>query len=164
MMNSRPQDPRARAGLVALLGLEVVEDQRQVAVGAHDLGHVGGDDLLVRHREDQIRALAVVQLEQLVDAVAARALPQLGGQQDRHQQLVPADRVHLLAHDSDDPLVHAPAGGHPRPQPGADLADQAGAHHQLVRHRLGVGGRLALGGQEVLGQPGHGCRSLDGRG
>ena len=51
----------------------------------------------------------------------------------------------------DDALVHPPAGRQPRPQAGADLADEAGADHQLVRQRLGVGGRLALGGQQKLG-------------
>ena len=57
MMNSRVRStPGARARLVALLGLEVVEDQRQVAVGAHDLGDVEGDDLLVRQREHQLGA------------------------------------------------------------------------------------------------------------
>ena len=44
---------------------------------------------------------------------------------------------------------HPVAGRQPGPQPGAELADQPGAHHQPVRDRLGVGGVLAQGGQEV---------------
>ena len=47
-----------------------------------------------------------------------------------------------------------PAGSQ-RPQAGADLADQAGADQQLVRERLGVGGRLLLGREEVAGESGH---------
>ena len=61
MMNSRVRStPGARARLVALLDLEVVEDQRQVAVGAHDLRDVEGDDLLVRHRQHEVGARAIV--------------------------------------------------------------------------------------------------------
>ncbi len=152
---ARAQHPGARARLVALLDLEVVEDQRQVAVGAHGLRDVRGDGLLVGHREHELGALAVLQLEELLDRVAPGLAPRLGGLQHGHQQLLPADRVHLLADDSHDALVHAPAGGQPAPHAGADLADQPGADHQLVRDRLGVGGGLLLGGQQVLGEAGH---------
>ena len=146
MMNSRVRSTPARGrGLVALLDLEVVEDQRQVAVGAHDLRDVEGDRLLVGHREHELRALAVGELEQLFDLQPPGLAPQLGRLQHRHQHLLPADRVHLLADDRLDALVHAPAGGQPRPHAGAHLAHQAGAHHQLVRDRLGVGGGLLLG-------------------
>src|SRR6185437_14856146 len=75
--------------------------------------------------------------------------------QHRHQELLAADRVHLLAHDLNDPLVDAPAGRQPAPQSRSDLANQAGADHQLVRDRLRVGGGLALSGKEILGEPGH---------
>jgi hypothetical protein len=158
MMNSRVRRTPARPRLVALLGLEVVEDQRQVAVGAHDLRHVQRDDLLVRHRQHHVGAPAVLELEQLVDVVATRPLPRLGRVQDRHQELVAADRVELLAHDLHDLLVHPPAGRQPGPQAGADLADQARAHHQLVRQRLRISGGLLLGGQEIDGQAGHAAR------
>ncbi|GBD46661.1 hypothetical protein HRbin41_01491 [bacterium HR41] len=46
------QKPRARAGLVASLQLELVEDQRQLAVGAHLARHVPGNGLFVRHRQN----------------------------------------------------------------------------------------------------------------
>ena len=68
-----------------------------------------GDDLLVRHRQHHVGAAAVLELEQLVDLVAAGAPPRLGRVQHRHQHLLAADRVHLLAHDLHDPLVHPPA-------------------------------------------------------
>ena len=148
---ARAQQPRARARLVALLDLEVVEAERQLAVGAHHLCDVLRDRLLVRHRQHVLRALAVLELEQLGDPVPAAALPQLCGQHHRHQQLLAADRVHLLADDLHDVLVHAPAGRQERPQARADLADQARADHQLVRERLSVRGRLLLGRQEVGG-------------
>ena len=122
-MNSRVRStPGARARLVALLGLEVVEDLRQVAVGAHLARDVEGDALLVGHREHQVGAAAVLELEQLVDVVAAGALPQLRRLQHRHQHLLRADRVHLLADDLLDLAVRPPAGRQEGPQPGADLA------------------------------------------
>jgi hypothetical protein len=143
---ARPQDRRAGPRLVALLRLEVVEDLRQVAIGAHDARHVERHVLLVRHREDEVGALAVLQLQQLRDRVAARALPQLRGVQHGHQHLEPADRVHLLADDLHDVLVHAPARRHPRPEARSELPDHAGADEQLVRQRLRVCGRLLLSG------------------
>ena len=70
---ARAQDAGARSRLVALLGLDVEEHQRQVAVGAHLARDVRRDALLVRHRQDHRRPLAVLELEQLVDRVAARS-------------------------------------------------------------------------------------------
>ncbi len=78
MMNSRtPQKPAAGARLVALLDREVVEHLRQLAV-ALDLARVERDRLLVRHREDELAPVAVLELEDLGDGVAARRLPELG--------------------------------------------------------------------------------------
>ena len=106
---ARPQQPGARARLVAFLRLEVVEDLGQVAVRAHLARDVPGDVLLVRHREHQVGAAPVLELEQLVDVVAARSLPQLRRLEDGHQHLPRADRVELLADDLLDPPVRPPA-------------------------------------------------------
>ena len=116
---ARAQQAGARARLVALLGLEVVEQLRQVAVGAHLARDVEREVLLVRHREDQFGAAAVLQLEDLVDVVAAGLLPQLGGLEHGHQHLPRADRIHLLAHDLLGPAVGPPAGREEGPEPGA---------------------------------------------
>ena len=56
-----------------------------------------------------------------------------------------ADRVHLLADDLDDLLVHAPPERQERPEAGAHLSDEAAAHEQLVARGLRVGGSLAQG-------------------
>ena len=56
-----------------------------------------------------------------------------------------ADRVHLLADDLLDLPVDAPAERQERPQAGADLADEAAAHEQLVADRLGVRRRRRAG-------------------
>ena len=88
---ARAQQPGARPRLVAPLGLEVVEAERELAVGAHDVRDVERHDLLVRQRQHHLGAAAVLQLEDLVDVVAPAALPQLGRVEHRHQQLLAAD-------------------------------------------------------------------------
>ena len=154
-MNSRTRiRPAARTRLVAVLRLEVVEHLRQVAVRL-DLPRVEGDRLLVRHRQDELAVVAVAQLEDLGDLVAAGRLPELCGREHRHQHLLRADRVHLLADDLGDLLVHAPAERQKRPEPGAHLADEGAADEQLVADRLGVGGVLTQGRKEELGGPPH---------
>ena len=150
-----PQHPRARPRLVALLGLDVEKHQRQVAVGADLAGDVVRHALLVGHREDHRRPPAVLELEQLVDRVAARLLPVLGRLEDGHQHLLASDRLHLLAQDLLDLADRAPPGREVGPEPGAELADQPGPHHQPVRGRLGVGGRVPQRRYERLAPAGH---------
>ena len=41
--------------------------------------------------------------------------------------------------------MNAPTGRQPRPQAGAELADQAGADAEYVGERLRIGWRLTLG-------------------
>ena len=141
----------ARARLVALLRLEVVEHLRQVAVRL-DLARVKGHRLLVRHREDELPVVAVTQLEHFGDVVAAGRLPELGRSQNGHEELLRPDRVHLLADDPDHLLVDAPTEREKRPDAGADLADESAADEQLVADRLRVGRSLAQRRQEQLGR------------
>ncbi len=154
------QDSGARARLVALLGLDVEEHQRQVAVGAHVAGHVGGDRLLVGHRQHHRRALAVLELEQLLDRVAPGLLPGLGRLQHRHQHLLAADRLHLLADDRLDLPLRPPPRRQVGPKPGSELADQPSPHHQLVRDRLRIRGRVLEGRQEGLGEAAHAAKPI----
>ena len=143
------QEAAARPRLVAVLGLEVVPELRQLLVRL-DLARVERERLLVRQRQDEPPAGAVGDVEDLGDLVAARRLPQLDRRQHRHEQLLRADRVHLLADDLLDLAVDAPAERHERPEARADLADEAAADEQLVADRLGVGRRVAQGRQEEL--------------
>jgi hypothetical protein len=106
-------------------------------------------------REDVLGVLAVAELEQLVDSVAAASLPVGGRLEHGHQHLLTADRGHLLADDRLDPRDHPMAGGQVGPQPRPELADQPGADHQPVREGLGIGRVLAQGRQEELGEAGH---------
>src|SRR5262249_46717656 len=66
-------------------------------------------------------------------------LPDLGRMEDGHRDLLPADRVHLLADDRvdlvDDPLPERQVDVDPR----GELADEPGPDHELVTDRLSVG-------------------------
>ena len=149
-MNSRVRStPPLRPRLVALLDLDVVPDLRQVAIAADRLRGVQRDDLLVRDREHELAIGAVAQVEDDVDVVAPRALPDLRRVQHRHQHLLPADAIHLLADDLLHALLDPPAERQPRPHAGADLLDHAGAHEQLVALGDRVAGRVAQGREQV---------------
>src|SRR6185437_12237312 len=73
---AQPDQTLPRTRLVALLDRHVVEHLRQLPV-ALQLAGVEGDRLLVGHREDEVRALAVLEPEDLLDVITARLLPEL---------------------------------------------------------------------------------------
>src|SRR5438132_8139363 len=127
----------ARARLVAIRGLEVVPDLRQLPVRP-EFAAVERDRLLVRQRQDEVAARAVLEPEELRDADPAGRLPELGGRQHRHEDLLRAEGVQLLADDLLDLPMDAPAERHERPEAARDLADEAAAHEELVRCGLRV--------------------------
>ena len=110
--------PAARPRLVAVLGLEVVPGLRQLPV-ALELARVEGERLLVRQREHEPPARAILHVEDLGDLVAPGRLPELDGRQHGREPLLRADRLHLLADDLLDLAVHAPAERRERPEAGA---------------------------------------------
>ena len=87
----------------------------------------------------------------LADGVPAAALlPELRRLQHRHEHLLAADGVHLLADDLLDLLHDAPAGRQEHVDAGGELAHEARADHELVAHGLRAGGILFDGGQKQL--------------
>ena len=148
------EQPCARPRLVPILRLEVVEHLREIAVRA-DLTRVERDRLLVRHREHEALVVPVGELEDLRVLVTAGRLPELGRRQHRHQHLLGADGVHLLADDLDDLLVDAPAERQERPHAGAHLADVGAADEQLVTDRFRIGRILPERREEELGRARH---------
>ncbi len=149
---ARAQDAALGPRLVALLGLEVVPHLRQLLVAVDLARGEPGDDLLVGHRQRHVGALAVLETEHLAaDGVPAAALlPELRRLQHRHEHLLAADRVHLLADDLLDLLHDAPAGRQVHVDAGGELAHEAGADHELVAHGLRAGRILFDGGQKQL--------------
>ena len=147
-------DPEARPHLVPELPLDVVEHARQLAValdrGPEDLG----DQLLVGGAVEHVAAVTVGDAQHLraVGIVAARLAPQVGRLDGRHQHLLGAGAVLLLAHDPLDLLEHPQAQRQPGVDAGAGLAHHAGAQHQPVRNDLGLGGGLLERRHEIGGK------------
>ena len=99
------------------------------------------------HRENDLGAPPVLELEQLVDVVAPAVFQSSAGLSSGSSPSRAADGVHLLAHDLFHLPVHPPARGQTGPQTRTQLTNHPGPHHQSVRGRLGVRGGLARGGQ-----------------
>ena len=108
-----------------------------------------GDDLLMRWPQAEGALVAVGKAQQFgaVLLPAPRFLPQLGGLDHRHQQLQGAAAVHLLAHDLLDPPQYLEAQRQPGVEPRGQLADHAGAQHELMADGFGAAGNFAGGGQ-----------------
>ena len=148
------QEAGARAGLVAVLVLDLVDRERQVLVRGVQVLHEQGEDLLVGGRQQVVGVLAVLQAEQALAVLgpAVRDLVGLTRQQGREVHLVRARRGHLLADDLLDPRLDAEADRQPREDARRLPADVAGAHEQAVAGHLGVGGIFAEGAEEVVGE------------
>ncbi len=146
-------EPEARADLVAELRLDLVEVHRQFAVRADVAADEVGDHFLVRRPEAEVAVVAVLHPQQFLAVLlpAAALLPQFGGAEGRHQDLLRAGAVHLLAHDLFDLAHDAQAERQQVVDAARQLADHAGPHHQLVAHDLGVGGILLQGGDQRFG-------------
>ena len=155
---ARAHHAEARADLVAELGLDLVEVDRQLLVAGQLLAGEIGDRLLGRRAVAVFLLLAVADLQQLAAELlpAAGFLPQLARLDGGQQQFDRAGAVHFLAHHALDLAQHAQAQRGPRVQAGGELADHAGAQHQLVADQLGVG-RGFLGGTQV--EPGKAHRT-----
>ncbi len=153
---ARAHDAEARADLVAELGLDLVEVDRQLLVALELVAREIGDDFLVRRAVAVPGVLAVLELEQLSAEFlpASGFVPELLRLDRRHQQLDRAGAVHLLAHDRFDLAHHAQPERRPRVDAGRELAHHAGAQHQLVADDFGVG-RYFLDGREMKAREAH---------
>ncbi len=131
----RAHEAEARPRLVAVLPLDLVDRQRQLAVGRDDaLGDVGEDLLGGRpHRELALGAVLEAEHVRAHHVPAARRAPQLGGLEDRRDDLLRARAVHLLADDLLDLLQRAHAERQVGVETARNLAHQARAHEQAVR-------------------------------
>ena len=95
------QDARTRTLLVAVLGLNLVQGDREVLVrGVHVLDG-RGEHFLVRRAQQHVCALAVLETEEVIPVLgpAVRELVGLARQQRREEHFLAADGIHLLAHN-----------------------------------------------------------------
>src|SRR5262249_59010168 len=152
-----------RPALVPELHLDLVEVLREVAVGADFTPHEIRHDLLVGRPEAEVAVVAVLQAKELAPVLlpAAALLPQLGRDDGRHEDLLRAGPVHLLAHDRLEPTDGTEPEWEEIVDAARHLADHAGTEHEPVAHDLRVRGILAQSRDEQPGEPGHvpGCSS-----
>ena len=151
---ARAHHAEARADLVAELGLDLVEVDRQLAVALELAARDVGDDLLVGGPEHHVAVVAVLEPQQLrPELVPAPGLdPELRRLRDRHRDLEGAGPVHLLADHALDLAQHAQAHGQPGVEAAREAPDEAGAQHQPVAHDLGVGRDFLEALDRILGQ------------
>jgi hypothetical protein len=150
------QDPGTRTGLVAVLGLDLVRNQRKVLVGAVLPLDRQREQLLVGGREQVVVATTVLKPEQAVAVFGPPVghLIRSPWEQRGEQNLLSANGIHLVADDTLDPAQHPQPEWQPAVQPRPDWADVAGPDQQLVARHLGVGRVVAQGAQEQLGHAG----------
>ena len=144
------QQACSRANLVSILGLDLVDRQRQILVGAVEVLDRQREHLFVCGAQQVVRTLAVLEPEDVLAVLgpATGRLEGLLGQQRREAQLLGSDGVHLLAHDGLDVAQHLQPQGQPGVDAGSNTADVAGANQQPVTGQLRIGRVLAQGSQE----------------
>ena len=138
---ARAHHAEARADLVAELGLDLVEVDRQLPVALQLPPREVGHDFLVGRPQHHVAVVAVLEAQQLrpEQVPAARLDPQLAGLGDRHRDLERPGAVHFLADHALDAAQHAQAHRQPGIEAARDPADQAGAQHQPMAHDFGLG-------------------------
>lgn len=102
-------EPGAGARLVAELRLDLIEHEGQLAIGLDLMPREVRHDLFVRHTQHHGASRAIVEAGHLGSDVliATRLLPDLRRLHDGHEDLLPVDRVHLLADDRRDLVERA---------------------------------------------------------
>ena len=98
---ARAHHAEARANLVAELGLDLIEIDRQLLVAAQLAARDVGDHFLMGRTVREFAVVPILEAQQLrpVFGPAAGFLPQFCRLNCRHDELQGARPVHLLAHD-----------------------------------------------------------------
>ena len=136
----RAHQSETRTRLVAEFRLDLIDVERQLAVGRNDVRHEVGHFLLGGRTHRHIALGAVFEAEHVRAhrVPAPGLLPKLGGLQRGHENLARAGGVHLLTHYLLDFLERAHPQRHESEKPRSRLAADPGAHQELVRIDFGV--------------------------
>ena len=148
------QQTRAGARLIAVLGLNLVQVDRQVLVGGVQVLHQQGEHFLVGGRQQHVCTLTVLEAEEVIAVLvpAVSCLVGLAGQQCGEVNFLRADGVHLFTDDVLDLAQYLQAQGQPGVHAGGCAADVTGADQQLVAGDLSVYGVLAQSAHEEVGK------------
>ena len=143
----------ARALLVAEFPLNMIENLRQIAIGANVGAEDFRDHLLVGRAIQHLPLVPIFDAQHFgaIRVVTAALAPEIGKLQRRHQEFDRAGTVLLLPHDLLDLLEHAKAERKPGVDAGGLLADESCPQHQAVRDDLRLFRGLAQDRQEVAG-------------
>ncbi len=157
-----PHQAEAGPDLITELGLDLIQADRQLAVGAQQVGRQLGHHLFVGGAEPQGTLLAVneVKHDSLPGGVAvpaAAAAPEIGGLELGKQGLEGVDGDHLLPDDRGDLLKHPPEQGQVGEDSGRQTPHVAGPEQELVGGDLRFGRIVAKRHQHQAGDA-HGER------
>ncbi len=113
---TRAHHTKSRTTLIAKLGLDVIEIERQLTPAPHLATHQIGHDFLGSGLDHKVAVMAVFDAQQFGAELIQppRLLPKLGRLHHGHEQLDGARAIHFLAHD------------------GLHLADAAQAQRQIA--------------------------------
>ena len=146
--------PGARAGVITPFGLQLIDQRRKLPVRADFAFGERGHHFFMRHCQGHGAVVAVSKAAHLcTDGIpAAGLLPQFGGVNHRHRNLLPADGVHLSADDAHN--VHQGALGQRQIAENArcQRPDEPGAQQQLMTDHFGLGGGLSQCGSKQAGK------------
>ena len=133
---------RARARLVAELGLDLINHKGVLRVARRIVADKLHGCLLMRHAEHHRGVVSVLEAEQLgLDArISAGFLPKRGGHRHGEENLLPVDFVHLLAQDLLDLGGDAVERRELRENAAAHKLHVAAAQHQRMAVDDGAGG------------------------
>ena len=139
-----------RAEFVTILGLNLVEGNRQILVGGVQVLDQQGEHFLMGRSQQVVGLMAILQAEDVV----AILFPTVGGlirftrQQTGEVNFLSVDRSHFLTDDVFDLVQNIQAQRQPGPNTRSGLAQVAGTLQKLIRYNIGIGGILTQGAQE----------------
>ena len=140
-------EARSGSGVVAPLGLELVNKKREPLVGIYDVASEVGCAFLMGHGKDHVPVVAVLEAAHFpVDAVESAGLfPEVAGVDHGHQDLLCAELVHFIADDGRDLLDGSVSEGKKREDTGGQLVDVSRSEKVFVTLAVGSVGGFAEG-------------------
>ena len=140
----------AGAGLVAELGLNLIDHERILLIALRGAAGKLNGGFLVRHAQNHVVVASVVEAHHFAGdgIVAAGLAPQARGHDHGHQNLLPVDAVHFLAQNRLNLAGDVLGDREQRVDAVSDVLDVAAANHEDMAGDLAVGGGVL----KTLGQ------------
>ena len=139
-----------RTEFVTILGLNLVEGNRQILVGGVQVLDQQGEHFLMGRCQQVVGLMTILQTEDVV----AILFPTMGGlirltrQQTGEVNFLGVDRSHFLTDDVFDLVQNIQTQRQPGPNTRSGLAQVAGALQKLIRYDICIGGILTQSAQE----------------